>query len=205
MVEASTFGARLRGLRLARGLSQVSLARHVGRHQTAIGPYERNEYVPPRGIIVKLAGALGTTPEFLMFGGHVRSVALTNAGTVRPGGMVAASNGTASYQFHADQLVTFDLDDDSMAPVFRAGQLLLCAARTAEAESLLGRDAIVTLRDGRQILRRLAPGSRADLFTLHALNAPSLADVEVREARRVVGAIDADTVTSSRISQPQSS
>ena len=49
--QRSSFGARLRSLRLAKELSQVELARLIGRHQTVIGPYERDEYEPPRDIV----------------------------------------------------------------------------------------------------------------------------------------------------------
>ena len=64
----SSFGARLRSLRMAKGLSQVDLARLIGRHQTVIGPYERDEYEPPRDIVQKLAHVLDTSPEYLYFG-----------------------------------------------------------------------------------------------------------------------------------------
>ncbi|MCB1834358.1 MAG: helix-turn-helix transcriptional regulator, partial [Geminicoccaceae bacterium] len=60
-----SFGNRLRTLRLAMDMSQAELARLIGRHQTAIGPYERDEYMPARDIVAKLADILGTTPEYL--------------------------------------------------------------------------------------------------------------------------------------------
>ena len=52
---AGGFGTRLRELRLSREMSQIELARRIGRHQTAIGPYERGEYAPPRDIVERLA------------------------------------------------------------------------------------------------------------------------------------------------------
>ena len=63
-----TFGGRLRALRVARDMSQVELARSIGRHQTAIGPYERDEYMPARDVVEKLASILETSPEYLLFG-----------------------------------------------------------------------------------------------------------------------------------------
>ena len=57
MIPRSTFGRRLRSLRQTLGISQVELARRIGRHQTVIGPYERDEYEPSREVVEKLAAA----------------------------------------------------------------------------------------------------------------------------------------------------
>ena len=79
----STFGRRLRALRLTHGMSQVELAQRVGRHQTAIGPYERDEYEPPREVVEKLAAALDTTPEYLYFGRNPQQTALSPFPAIR--------------------------------------------------------------------------------------------------------------------------
>ena len=76
MLSGSTFGRRLRALRLAQDMSQVELARRIGRHQTAIGPYERDEYEPPRDVVEKLALVLETSPEYLYFGRNPQQIAL---------------------------------------------------------------------------------------------------------------------------------
>lgn len=59
-------GARLRALRLERGLSQVELAKLIGSHQTALSQVE----VGRRGVslqqVVKLARALRVTPDQIL-------------------------------------------------------------------------------------------------------------------------------------------
>ena len=80
MLSGSTFGRRLRALRLAQDMSQVELARRIGRHQTAIGPYERDEYEPPRDVVEKLALVLETSPEYLYFGRNPSQIALPVVG-----------------------------------------------------------------------------------------------------------------------------
>ena len=75
MPSGSTFGRRLRALRLTLDMSQVELARRIGRHQTAIGPYERDEYEPPRDVVEKLAHVLETSPEYLYFGRSPQQIA----------------------------------------------------------------------------------------------------------------------------------
>ncbi len=68
-------------------MSQVELARRVGRHQTTIGPYERDEYTPSRDIVERLASVLDTTPEYLLFGrdAAAQQQSGSRVGSARPG------------------------------------------------------------------------------------------------------------------------
>lgn len=187
----SSLGTRLRGLRSAKGLSQVDLARLVGRHQTVIGPYERDEYEPPREIVEKLARVLETTPEYLYFGRNPRRSAIPLEGAVGAMGILETDPVGAQtlLTVRDDQLVGFEVLDDSMAPVFRPRQLVLVAVEVRPAAGELGRDALVELADGRRLLRRLAPAADPDRFDLTAYNAPTLPGVVVVGARPVLGVL----------------
>ncbi|MCS6778484.1 MAG: helix-turn-helix domain-containing protein [Geminicoccaceae bacterium] len=193
----SSFGRRLRSLRLAKGLRQAELARLVGRHQTAIGPWERDEYAPPPDIVERLARALDTSAEYLLFGRHPRRSAIALAGRIGPGGLAEpAELGTASLR--DDQLIGWRVEDETMAPAYRTGQVLLVLA-TAETrlDELLGRDVVAELADGRNLLRRLLPGARPEVFDLAAWNAPTLAGASLVAARRVVGVVAAEALVAS--------
>lgn len=196
-----TFGGRLRALRLAKGLSQVALARQIGRHQTAIGPYERDEYAPPREIVERLAALLDTAPEYLLFGRVAGATSLPVVGIVGPGGVRRAEReGTQAVRaLRADRLVAFELEDDAMSPALRPGQLILCAAEPLEDPGPhLGRIALVTLRDGRRLLRRLAAGSRRGVVSLAALSAPPLVDVAISAFHLVLGALEPEALDQPR-------
>jgi transcriptional regulator with XRE-family HTH domain len=189
----SSFGARLKELRLAREMSQIELARRIGRHQTAIGPYERDEYAPPRDIVERLAEALDTSPEFLVFGrepGHARVPLI---GRVGPGGLLAGDDGTASapsMYLAAPRLAGVLVEDDGMAPVLRPGQIaLLTAGAETEPDRLLGRDVLALLVDGRAMLRRLLPAAEPGSFDLAAYAAPTLRGVRVAAARPVLAVL----------------
>jgi transcriptional regulator with XRE-family HTH domain len=185
-----SFGRRLRALRLARGLSQVELARRVGRHQTAIGPYERDEYEPPREIVERLALELETSPEYLYFGRSAQQTALPIAGRIGRAGLVEVQVDNELVNLHDVQLRGYRVQDDSMLPVFRPRQLVLALEPSARApEQLLGRDVLAELEDGRILLRRLMPAADATCFDLAAYNAPTLPSVSVRSLRTVVGAL----------------
>jgi transcriptional regulator with XRE-family HTH domain len=62
----SLFAARLRELRLARGKTQVQLARDCGLSLTYIGRLEKKEAAPGIDTVQKLAAALGCTVHDLL-------------------------------------------------------------------------------------------------------------------------------------------
>ena len=63
-----SFGPNLRHWRNKRGYSQERLAQRADLHRTEIGLLERGEREPKLGIITKLAGALGVSPNVLFEG-----------------------------------------------------------------------------------------------------------------------------------------
>lgn len=189
----TTFGRRLRALRQTRGISQVELARMIGRHQTVIGPYERDEYEPSREVVEKLAMALESSPEYLYFGRSPQQTAITVIGRIGGAGLLDADPAGGMVSLRETQLVGYRLDDDSMTPVYRPGQLILVfAAAGGEPVRLLGRDVLAELEDGRQLLRRLMPGAETRRFDLAGYNAPPLLSVAVRSARLVAGVLAAE-------------
>jgi transcriptional regulator with XRE-family HTH domain len=194
VIPRSTFGRRLRALRQTLGVSQVELARRIGRHQTVIGPYERDEYEPSREVVERLAVALETSPEYLYFGRSPQQTAITVAGRVGGAGLLDPEPQSGLFHLRDSQLLGYRLLDDSMAPVFRPGQLLLALGAAAAAPAnLLGREVLAELGDGRLLLRRLMPGAEPGRFDLAAYNAPPLLSVSVRTARLVVGALSPES------------
>lgn len=190
MLARTTFGRRLRALRQTHGISQVELARRIGRHQTVIGPYERDEYEPSREVVEKLALALETSPEYLYFGRSPQETALAVAGRIGGAGLLEAETGAGMLSLRDSQLVGYRMADDSMAPVYRPGQLLLVLLAASDAPArLLGRDVLAELADGRLLLRRLMPGAEAGRFDLAGYNVPPLPSVVVRSARLVAGVL----------------
>lgn len=195
MPSNSTFGRRLRALRVTLGMSQVELARRIGRHQTAIGPYERDEYEPPRDVVERLASVLETSAEYLYFGRSPLHVTVPVLGDIGRAGLVepAPEASPEVVQLRDQQLRAYRVRDDSMAPVFRPGQIaLILGDQAPHPASILGRDALVQLVDGRVFLRRLLPSSDPTRFDLAAYNAPVLPLVVVQEARPVVGSLSGE-------------
>ena len=195
MVELGSFGNRLKALRHAKGISQADLARLIGRHQTAIGPYERDEYLPARDVIDRLAARLDTTPEYLCFGRSPDRRTIPFGGRAGALRGLAPAGGRFAVQVRYEAMLAYEVADDGMAPVFRPGQHLLVAREPApEPEALLGRHALVDLPDGRALLRRLAPSGAPERFDLAAYAAPTIQDVRLLAARPVLGVLEPEAL-----------
>ncbi len=64
----STLGKRMTELRKAKNLSQTELAKLVGLSYAQIGRYETKGSQPPAEVLKKIADALGTTADYLVYG-----------------------------------------------------------------------------------------------------------------------------------------
>jgi transcriptional regulator with XRE-family HTH domain len=191
--ELRSFGQRLRALRLGQELSQAELARRIGRHQTAIGPYERDEYMPSRDVVEKLATALETSPEYLQFGRSPHRSSLPRLGRLDAAGQLDQSGRMPALAMAEERLVAMTLLDDAMLPVFRPGTTILVARMPAsDFATLVGRHVVAELTCGRQFLRRLMPASEPGSYHLTAYQAPPLGPLRPVSARLVMGQIEAE-------------
>lgn len=66
--EATTFAARLRQLRMAKGLGQGDVAKLLGIHKINYGRYERAESKPTTDTLSKLADVFGVSTDYLLEG-----------------------------------------------------------------------------------------------------------------------------------------
>lgn len=189
----SGFGNRLRLLRLSRELSQSELARSIGRHQTAIGPYERGEYMPARDVVEKLARILDTSPEYLLFGRSPHRSQIEITGATGAAGIVTQRYNSATVSPLAiddGRLVALVINDRSMEPALVPGDHALIQRTEADPiETAIGGIVLAELDDGRQLVRKLLPGARLDRYDLAAHNAPTWHDVSLKRAQPVVGCL----------------
>lgn len=194
--ELRSFGQRLRSLRVGLELSQAELARRIGRHQTAIGPYERDEYMPGRDVVEKLAAALETSPEYLQFGRMPYRSSLPQLGRLGAAGQLATPAHAGPLALADDRLAAMTVEDEAMRPAYRAGQILLVARlATATLEPLVGRHVVAELADGRQFLRRLAPAAEGGNYVLDAYNAPPMGPLRPVAARLVLGHLEVEALS----------
>lgn len=70
--DLSTVGGRLRVMRLAKGLTQETVAKRLKTSQPAISQWEKDKWVPAGLMRARLADVLGTTEAWL-FDGHTKT------------------------------------------------------------------------------------------------------------------------------------
>lgn len=193
--ELRSFGQRLRALRAGQELSQVELARRIGRHQTAIGPYERDEYMPSRDVVEKLAVALSTSPEYLQFGRSPYRSSLATLGRLGPAGRLSGPGRLPTIAVVEERLLALVVDDDAMVPAFRPGQTLLVdRVATTNLEALVGRHAVVDLACGRRFLRRLRPAGDVGTYLLEAYQGAPMGPLRPLAGRLVMGSLEPEAL-----------
>ena len=62
------FGARIKELRQAKGLTQKQLGKKIGVHYLNVGRYEQDKVNPSVPALMRLARALNVTLDFLVYG-----------------------------------------------------------------------------------------------------------------------------------------
>ncbi|MFM9740155.1 helix-turn-helix domain-containing protein [Streptomyces brasiliscabiei] len=67
---AADLGAVIRAARAAARMTQAQLGRHCGYSASAVSRMESNQLAPPRDTLLRLADALGVTPEMLGLAAH---------------------------------------------------------------------------------------------------------------------------------------
>lgn len=179
-----------------KGWSQRELARRAGVDEQKVYKYLQGKVDQPRGdTLLRLADCLGVTESWLRY---EVGPAVVNIPVV---GRVAA--GESFLPFDDNPLgagydeVEFTLDDadpiaievrgESMLPVYRPGDYLLCSRRRgADVIQCLNKDCVVKTDQGEGYVKRLISGSTSETFTLVSYNAPAIEDVGLLWAAPII-------------------
>lgn len=175
----------LKAARLAKGLSQSALARQIGAAQQLIGQLERGE-VRSTKMIFKIAQALGVPASILDSDIPVSTNSQTFipiVGYVGAGAEVLAIDDHEKgggideieppFQGLSASTVAVRVRGDSMHPTFRDGDILLYDRQeNGDLCHLVGKDCVVSLRDGRKFVKQLKRTPNGEWY-LHSVNAAS--------------------------------
>jgi hypothetical protein len=153
--------------------------------------------------LISLAPVLGTTAAWLLEGvgdaqpsNHARIVGKIGAGheilpefeQIPPDGLFEIE---VPFPIPEDSLA-FEVEGDSMWPRYDAGDVIICARQSEDAESVIGREAAVRTRDGRRYLKRVRRGALPGTFDLESHNAPPIRGVTIDWVAGILAAIRAD-------------
>lgn len=189
MADGKTFGERVKQRRLELGLTQRELANKVNRTKGAISHWEQATTIPPAESMHDIARALDTDATWLAFGAGDSGMMATNA--IREGGMVAQSARQRVVEvpagFQAADLQAFVVEGGGLEPRISIGDIVYVPRRPVYSPAeCIGHEAIVTLPDGRSLLRKVAVSGYPDCVSLVDGNGIVMQDVKIKAAYPVV-------------------
>jgi transcriptional regulator with XRE-family HTH domain len=158
--------------------------------------YLQGRVAQPRGDVVeRLARTLGVNELWLRDGigpHHSRFpvVGYVGAGEAfTPFDDLAAGASLDEIEFGVDagDPIAVLVRGRSMEPVYRPGDVLICARRSGlDADDFLGRDCVVLLESGEGYVKHVVPGRRRGHFNLLSYSAPAIEDVRLEWAAPIV-------------------
>ncbi len=179
-----------------KGWSQRELARRSGIDEQKVYKYLQGKVAQPRGdTMLRLADALGVTETWLRFELGPAVVRIPVVGRVAAGESFLPVDdnplgaGIQEIEFALDDAdpIAIEVRGESMRPVYRPGDYLLCSRRRGEdIEECVGKDCVVKTNQGEGFVKRLMGSQSPDRFNLISYNADPIEDVGLLWAAPIV-------------------
>lgn len=132
---ATTIGARIKGLREAKGWTQDDLAEHAGMNRVTIAKYEIGTIEPKSNSLSKLAKAFGISADLLLGekpNGDAQAVRVPVLGTIPAGVPIEAIEDIldweeipASMANGGKEYFALQIHGDSMTPTYQDGDVVI--------------------------------------------------------------------------------
>jgi transcriptional regulator with XRE-family HTH domain len=179
-----------------KGWSQRELSRRAGVDEQKVYKYLQGKVDNPRGdTLLRLGDALGVTEAWLRFGVGPAVVRIPVVGRVAAGESFLPfddsplGSGYEEIEFTLDDAdpIAIEVRGESMLPVYRPGDYLLCSRRRGEdISSCLNKDCVVKTDQGEGFVKRLLNGPEPGTFTLMSYNAAPIEGVRLLWAAPII-------------------
>ncbi|MBT3917489.1 MAG: helix-turn-helix transcriptional regulator [Rhodospirillaceae bacterium] len=179
-----------------KGWSQRELARRAEIDEQKVYKYLQGKVDQPRGdTMLRLADCLGVTESWLRFDVGPAVIKIPVVGRVTSGeSFIPIDNSPIN---SSSEEVDFSLDDadpiaievrgESMLPVYRPGDYLLCSRRRGiDIQQCLNRDCVVKTDQGEGFVKKLISGPADGSYTLVSYNAPAIEGVRLLWAAPII-------------------
>ena len=164
-----------------KGWSQRELARRADLNEQKVYKYLQGKVDQPRGdTLLRLADTLGVTESWLRYEVGPAVVSIPVVGRIASGESFVPfddapmGGGYEEIEFTLEDAdpIAVEVRGESMLPVYRPGDYLLCSRRRGpDIQLALNKDCVVKTTDGEGYVKRLVSGSRANQYTLVSYNA----------------------------------
>lgn len=159
---ADHFEGGMKGLSMAAGLNPTKVRDVLKRGQS-----------PSVESFLSICEAAKVDPTYVLFGDEPPRVEIPVVGMVSAGeGWSAVEDNIDQMEFALDNddMVAIEVRGDSMSPVYRNGDRLICRRHQRAFDNLIGLDCAVLTEDGRGFVKILRRGSRPNRFNLKSYN-----------------------------------
>jgi len=161
-----------------------SLSLRAGLHPTTLQSIITKGSSPSIDNFISICNALGISPSELLNDEAAPRLSIPIVGFVSAGeGWTPIDNATGpedkiEFDLGAHDTIGIEVRGDSMSPVYRNGDFLICYRQFGpNADNCIGLDCVVRTADGRSFVKILKRGGRPGRFTLKSYN-PMVDDIE---------------------------
>ncbi len=179
-----------------KGWSQRELARRAGLNEQKVYKYLQGKVDQPRGdTLLRLADTLGVTESWLRYEVGPAVVNIPVVGRVAAGESFVPfddapmGGGYEEIEFTLEDAdpIAIEVRGDSMLPVYRPGDYLLCSRRRGtDIQNAINKDCVVKTTENEGYVKKLVGGSRANTYTLVSYNAAPIENQSLLWAAPVV-------------------
>jgi phage repressor protein C with HTH and peptisase S24 domain len=164
------------------GLDMKSLSKKAGLNDSAIHDILVRGRNPSVENFVAIAEAAGVDPNWLLQGEERHRISIPVVGIVSGGeGWTPVESGkieSVEFELDGHDIIGLEVRGDSMAPVYRDQDFLVCQRHTGRhLQNLIGLDCAIRTTKGEHFVKILRRGNRAGTFSLRSYN-PVFKDIE---------------------------
>lgn len=161
------------------GLSMKALSLRAGLGPGAVHDVLKRGMTPSVENFIAIAEAAGVEPGWLLRGDDRFAIQIPLIGKVSGEKWVQdAKADSIGFDLDDPAPIGFEVQDASMAPVYRRGDMLVCHRRAGKyVENLIGTDCVVKTVTGEGYVKILQRGSRIGRYNLRSYN-PLFNDIE---------------------------
>lgn len=154
--------------------SMKAVSRRASLGDTAVFDMLRRDRSPSIDNFIAVARAVGVSPAWLLSGDdqdrhQVPIVGIASAGD----GWAPGDDGLEFTDFllSGRDLIAVEVRGDSMFPVYRDGDMLICERlRGRQIIDFVGRDCVIQTTDGQHLVKQLKAATRGGLYRLKSYN-----------------------------------
>lgn len=181
MAMDSDWRQRLQMLIDERGIAVTRLSVQAGMDRSTLGKILAGSD-PTIDNFLSICKQLGISPSQLLEDGESFAPSITLVGYVSGGEGWTPIEGSTTESVEFDiarsDVIAVEVRGDSMSPVYRNGDKLICQRHFGPfLDNLIGRDCVIQTKDGQHFVKILKRGSRPNRMTLKSYN-PLVDDIE---------------------------